>query len=221
MDISTVNIAFGVNPSTTQMTLQPFDLVEQVSYLVIPFFKLFINIFLKFEFYLGYFFWLSKFIDMLDTVFFVLRKKSSQVTTLHIVHHGILPITVWPGLRYANGGNTAVCCVVNGGVHVVMYAYYFLSAMGPRVQAVVSKFKKYVTRIQITQFIAMIIHSFLFLIVEDCGFPVICSCWVALNEILFLFLFLDFYKNAYGKKAKQSSTNNNNQTISKSDKKSM
>ena len=164
----------------------------------------------------GYFFWLSKFIDMLDTVFFVLRKKTSQVTTLHIVHHGILPITVWPGLRYANGGNTAVCCLVNGGVHVVMYAYYLLSAMGPRVQSFVSKFKKYVTRIQITQFIAMIIHSFLFLIVEDCGFPMICSCWVALNEILFLFLFLDFYKRAYGNKKQDNGSSSSKQQQSSS-----
>ena len=167
----------------------------------------------------GYWFWISKYIDFLDTIFFILRKKSNQVTTLHVIHHGILPINIWPGLRYANGGNTAVCCVVNSFVHIIMYSYYLLSAMGPRVQAAISKFKKYVTRIQIIQFIAMLVHSFQFLIVADCGFSIWTSIWVAVNELLFLCLFLDFYKNAYGKKHSNKLTNDNNNLTFKLDKK--
>ena len=39
-----------------------------------------------------YLYWLTKFIDLLDTVFFVLRKKYSQITPLHIYHHISVPI---------------------------------------------------------------------------------------------------------------------------------
>ena len=44
-----------------------------------------------------YFF--SKFIDYLDSFFFVLRKKWGHLSTLHVVHHGIMPFTAWWGIR--------------------------------------------------------------------------------------------------------------------------
>lgn len=36
-------------------------------------------------------------------VFFVLRKKNSQVTFLHVYHHSIMPFTWWFGVRFAPG----------------------------------------------------------------------------------------------------------------------
>lgn len=36
----------------------------------------------------GWLFYFSKFIEFTDTLFFVLRKKQSQITTLHVIHHG-------------------------------------------------------------------------------------------------------------------------------------
>ena len=38
---------------------------------------------------------LTKFIDYLDTVFFILRKKNRQITALHIYHHVSVPIVGW------------------------------------------------------------------------------------------------------------------------------
>src|SRR5690606_10976168 len=43
------------------------------------------------ELYLAWFGYVSRYLDMLDTVFFVLRKKYSQVTFLHVYHHMIVP----------------------------------------------------------------------------------------------------------------------------------
>lgn len=40
---------------------------------------------------LGWIFYISKFIEFLDTIFFVLRKKDSQVSTLHVIHHMTMP----------------------------------------------------------------------------------------------------------------------------------
>lgn len=40
-----------------------------------------------------------KIFDFLDTIFFILRKKNNQVTLLHLVHHSIMPITAYIGLK--------------------------------------------------------------------------------------------------------------------------
>ncbi|KAH9504138.1 Elongation of very long chain fatty acids protein 1, partial [Bulinus truncatus] len=44
-------------------------------------------------------FYMSKFIELLDTVFFILRKKFNQVSFLHVFHHGIMPISWWFGVK--------------------------------------------------------------------------------------------------------------------------
>lgn len=41
--------------------------------------------------HIGWIFYFSKFIEFLDTIFFVLRKKDRQVTSLHVVHHMTMP----------------------------------------------------------------------------------------------------------------------------------
>jgi elongation of very long chain fatty acids protein 7 len=48
-------------------------------------------------------YYLSKFIEMLDTMFFVLRKKNDLLTKLHLVHHGLLPISCWFTVKYVPG----------------------------------------------------------------------------------------------------------------------
>ena len=44
-----------------------------------------------------YFF--SKYIDYFDSFLFLLRGKFSHLSTLHVVHHGIMPFTAWWGIR--------------------------------------------------------------------------------------------------------------------------
>ena len=44
-----------------------------------------------------YFF--SKFIDYFDSLFFLLRKKFTHLSTLHVIHHGIMPLTAWSGVK--------------------------------------------------------------------------------------------------------------------------
>ena len=46
--------------------------------------------------YMCYFYYLTKFIEFFDTIFFVLRKKFDNVSKLHVIHHGIMP------MRYVN-----------------------------------------------------------------------------------------------------------------------
>ena len=44
-----------------------------------------------------YFF--SKFTDFMDTFFMVVRHKYNQMTTLHVVHHAMMPVVVWLFLK--------------------------------------------------------------------------------------------------------------------------
>nr|XP_022906062.1 elongation of very long chain fatty acids protein 7-like [Onthophagus taurus] len=45
-------------------------------------------------------YFLSKISELLDTVFFTLRKKYSQVTALHLYHHTLMVFLAWLGVKY-------------------------------------------------------------------------------------------------------------------------
>ena len=41
---------------------------------------------------IAWLYYINKYIELLDTIFFVMRKKWNQVTFLHVYHHAIMPI---------------------------------------------------------------------------------------------------------------------------------
>ena len=51
----------------------------------------------------GYLFYFSKFLELLDTLFFLLRGKFDQVTFLHVFHHGAMPPSIYWGIKYCPG----------------------------------------------------------------------------------------------------------------------
>lgn len=48
-------------------------------------------------------YYISKFMEFTDTIFFVLRKKDDHLTTLHVIHHGCMPMSVWFGVKFTPG----------------------------------------------------------------------------------------------------------------------
>lgn len=48
-------------------------------------------------------YYFSKFTEFFDTIFFVMRKRYDQVSTLHVIHHGIMPVSVWWGVKFTPG----------------------------------------------------------------------------------------------------------------------
>ncbi|XP_050520255.1 elongation of very long chain fatty acids protein AAEL008004-like isoform X2 [Daktulosphaira vitifoliae] len=149
----------------------------------------------------SWFFFVSKLMDLTDTVFFVLRKKQSQVTFLHIYHHCNMVISCWAYLKLIKGEQLLLCGLINATVHVIMYSYYFLSALGPQIQKFLW-WKKYLTRIQIVQFLIIIAYQTC-LYLFDCNFPKLFVMYCIANGILFLYLFIMFYQKTYTKNEKK------------------
>nr|CAH7747774.1 unnamed protein product [Callosobruchus chinensis] len=92
-------------------------------------------------------YYFSKFTEFFDTLFFILRKKNSHVSTLHVIHHGCMPFSVWMGMKFAPGGHSTFFALLNTFVHIVMYFYYMIAAMGPKYQKYIW-WKKYLTTFQ-------------------------------------------------------------------------
>lgn len=93
---------------------------------------------------------MCKIIELLDTVFFILRKNQRQVTFLHLYHHTLMPFCGFIGLKYFAGGHGTLLGIINSFIHVIMYAYYMLAAFGPHMQKYLW-WKKYLTLLQIVR----------------------------------------------------------------------
>lgn len=146
-------------------------------------------------------YYISKFTEFFDTLFFILRKKTQHVSTLHVIHHGCMPFSVWLGLKFAPGGHSTFFALLNAFVHIVMYFYYMIAAMGPKYQKYIW-WKKYLTSFQMVQFVAIFTHQFQ-LLFRECDYPKGFMVWIGLHGVMFLCLFSDFYKAKYTKAAQK------------------
>ncbi|GLH08345.1 Elongation of very long chain fatty acids protein, partial [Gryllus bimaculatus] len=83
--------------------------------------------------------------DLLDTIFFVLRKKNNQISFLHVYHHSNMVLVSWCALKYFPGGHGTFLGLFNTFVHACMYTYYLIAAVYPHN----IWWKKYVTQLQL------------------------------------------------------------------------
>ncbi|RZB39095.1 elongation of very long chain fatty acids protein -like, partial [Asbolus verrucosus] len=140
-------------------------------------------------------YFLSKFTELIETIFFIMRKKYDQVNILHVFHHGIMPFSGWIATKYYPNGHGTFPGLLNTFVHIIMYSYYLLSAFGPEIQKFLW-WKKYLTSLQMIQFAIIMVHTFQ-LVFTDCSFPRIFVWYMGLLALTFYFLFKRFYNNAY------------------------
>lgn len=147
-------------------------------------------------------YYFSKSIEWVDSFTMVLRKKNRQLSFLHLYHHSTMFPIWWIGTAYVAGGNSIFCSAFNSFVHVVMYTYYFLSGVGVKVPL---GLKKSLTKLQLSQFFAVIGHCVYTLIGTHMGF---CTwpLWMAIANALymtsFVVLFGAFYVANYKAKRK-------------------
>uniref|UniRef100_A0A8D8UYL8 Elongation of very long chain fatty acids protein n=1 Tax=Cacopsylla melanoneura TaxID=428564 RepID=A0A8D8UYL8_9HEMI len=140
-------------------------------------------------------FFMSRLFDLVDTVFFVLRKKQSQVTFLHVYHHTVVALFGWMGTKFVPGGHGVFFGTINSFVHVVMYSYYSLALINPEYKN--AWWKKYLTQMQMIQFVAIGLHAVAALFNPNCNYPK-SLIMLALPQNIFMFvLFADFYRKTY------------------------
>ncbi|KAJ2947125.1 hypothetical protein O0L34_g16477 [Tuta absoluta] len=147
----------------------------------------------------GYTYFISKITELLDTVFFVLRKKNNQISILHVFHHSSMVLFTWGSLKYTCAGDGTVLAFLNCCVHVIMYSYYLLAGLGPKFHKYLW-WKKYVTEIQLFQFILMLTYLTYTHFSPKCFFSPYTTGIILSLVVIYLVLFLNFYIKSYTKK---------------------
>ncbi|KAL6257554.1 hypothetical protein P5V15_011128 [Pogonomyrmex californicus] len=145
---------------------------------------------------LVWFYFLIKMLDLMDTIFFVLRKKQKQVTFLHLYHHVGILIGAWGATKYLPSGHIIFLGILNTVVHVIMYMYYLLSSMKINTNA----WKKYITQLQLIQFFIITLHDLQLFWLKDCDFPLWPMYIMVPQNLFMMILFGDFYYKTYIKK---------------------
>ncbi|KAL1116617.1 hypothetical protein AAG570_005089 [Ranatra chinensis] len=112
-----------------------------------------------------------------------------------------MALSTWYVIKHLRERHVVFIAIVNSFVHVFMYTYYMLAAMGPNYRKYLW-WKPYVTKLQIGQFIIIIGYQ-LSLVLYGCDINSSSMIFFILNTISFLLLFANFYKKAYITKREQ------------------
>jgi len=143
--------------------------------------------------YWMYIFYLSKYYELFDTVIIVLKKR--PLIFLHVYHHIITMVLVYV-MMDTKVPVRWLPMVANCAVHVPMYYYYGISALGMTVW-----WKKHITVMQITQFVLDLLGNSTFFYFYFKGYKCSSSAEAVLfgQSILvsFLILFMNFFKKTY------------------------
>lgn len=88
---------------------------------------------------------------------------------------------------------------LNSFVHCAMYSYYFFSSYRPEMKKSLW-WKKYITQIQLIQFVILFVYCASSLIFVECDNPKICLWLGCVQSVIMMTMFSDFYYKAYIKK---------------------
>ncbi|XP_050303364.1 elongation of very long chain fatty acids protein 7-like isoform X2 [Anthonomus grandis grandis] len=140
-------------------------------------------------------YYVSKLTELADTIFFVMRKKDSQISFLHVYHHSLTPLETWFLTRFIAGGHGTLQNLINNLVHTILYFYYMVAAMGPEYQKYIW-WKKHLTTIQLIQFVIVFFHAAQ-LMTNDCGYPKLMAYGIMIQSVIFFSLFSNFYYQSF------------------------
>lgn len=149
-------------------------------------------------------YYLLKIFDMLDTIFFVLRKKNEHLSFLHLYHHAGMVLLIYIGTKYVPGGQSLYLGLINLVVHIIMYTYYFLTAYDSNLKKSLW-WKKHITQLQILQFFLLTCIFASSLFYPNCSFPKVVSGFMIPQAFFMFCLFADFYRKAYSNPSEKTS----------------
>ena len=136
--------------------------------------------------------YLTKYLDLIDTLFIALKKSTRQLSFLHVYHHvSILFIWEYLVMNDVHDGTIGTPAMVNSFVHTVMYFHYMLQSHGIK-----HKYKHWITRIQLTQFVYCFFHSIAMLWYETV-MPKEYALIQLVYQVQMLYLFGKFYMKNY------------------------
>jgi len=158
--------------------------------------------------YWYYTFYLSKFVEYLDTIFLVIKAKGMMPPEnsqyfLHIYHHAVTAAIVWCCMHF-HFSTSWTGPLTNAFVHILMYGYYFLAECNLIDRRLGGKF---ITPIQLIQFVFCIAV----VVIETVwNFTTNGGCKSNTNVIIFLFanymIFFVFFVKVYlDKKSERTS----------------
>lgn len=147
--------------------------------------------------YWVFFHYCTKYLDMFDSVFMVLRKKADQLSFLHVYHHLTIGL-IWGLLLHHGVANGAAFfgAWINSLVHALMYFHYFWTSLGFK-----NPFKKFLTLFQMFQFCLCILQAVL-VFPFDRQIPVKWGVLQLCYHCTLLYLFNQFYKGDRKKEKK-------------------
>lgn len=161
--------------------------------------------------YYGYFFYLSKFYEVFDTI--IILAKGRQSSLLQTYHHAGAMLSMWAGIRFSSPP-IWIFVVFNSLIHTIMYFYYTISALKIPVPRIL---KRSLTTAQICQFVFggsfAIVHLFVYYFNSSTG--EYCACldnpgktFALLFNVAYLapltYLFVSFWIDSYVKNAKKA-----------------
>ncbi|CBY14081.1 unnamed protein product [Oikopleura dioica] len=157
----------------------------------------------------SFLYFISKHIEFMDTFLFIVMQKWRNVSTLHVFHHSSMAYATWWTTKFAPTGYGTFGPMLNSFIHVLMYSYYGLAALGPELRPYLW-WKKYLTSLQMIQFCAVLAHMTNIL----CNHPG-CQYPIGLNILqlvlcgIFLGMFAKFYRKTYETKPTAISSEKN------------
>ncbi|EFC39165.1 predicted protein [Naegleria gruberi] len=152
-----------------------------------------------------YIFYLSKYYELLDTVFLMIKCKS--LTFLHTFHHMITLLLCWYVIL-EKSQMMWFPSTLNAGVHVIMYFYFYVCTVKNSpifTPGCLNVIKPWITRMQIIQFVFDLVVPKVWLWFkygdnQTCAGNYYPFFLVDLTVAAFLALFLNFYIQSYKRK---------------------
>lgn len=133
-------------------------------------------------------YYMTKYVELLDTVFMILRHRQRQISFLHVYHHPSILMVSEYAYTYGRWPAVSVTLGMNGIIHVFLYYYYGICALQPGKRPA---WKKQLTQLQLIQFMVGLCHLTVgYLHHGWCAYGI----WY---ELTMVWLFSHFYYQAY------------------------